>query len=120
MGLLLILALSGCSGSKSAEASAPSPPAESQAPADPAFVKGDAVRGKQVFMGTCATCHGQNARGDGVWAADLIASDLVKQQADDMLYQFVMNGHNPKVSDRPDLDPDKIKDAVAYVKTLGK
>jgi mono/diheme cytochrome c family protein len=86
--LVAALALSACGGGGGAATT-------SQKPAAP---KGDAVKGKTVFEGTCISCHGPDAKGLPGLGKDLTTSKFVAEQTDDQMLAFVKKG-------RPASDP---------------
>lgn len=114
------LALAACGGGGTQAASAPPIPA------------GDATRGKTVFEGTCAACHGQDAKGVPGLGKDLTTSEFAIGKSDAELVAFIKTGRPtsdplsttgvempPKGGNTALTDQD-LADVVAYVRTLEK
>lgn len=80
MLLLLMLALVGCS---------------SGGGGDQKSSAGDPVKGKELFAGTCAACHGPDAKGLPNLGKDLTTSTFVKSQSDQQLLEFIKKGRAP-------------------------
>ncbi len=86
--------------------------------------------GRTLFMGTCASCHGNDGAGLPSQGADLLHSDFVASKTPKQLLAFVKVGRQPFDPDsklgltmpprggNPALDNDKLRDIVAYVKHL--
>ncbi len=108
-----VLILAACGGS----ASAPT-----------AF--GDAAKGKEVFAGTCATCHGPDAKGLPNLGKDMTTSQFIASQSNDQLLAFIKTGRPasdpanttkvdmPPKGGNPALSDDNLKDVIAYIRTL--
>lgn len=94
--------------------------------------RGDAIRGKTVFAGTCASCHGPDAKGLPNLGKDLTTSAFAKGISDDELYKFIMKGRPasdkanttgvdmPPRGGNPALKEKDLYDVIAYVRTLEK
>jgi mono/diheme cytochrome c family protein len=70
--------------------------------------KGDAVKGKAVFEGTCISCHGPDAKGLPGLGKDLTTSEFVAGQTDDQLLAFVKKGRpatDPANTNKVDMPP---------------
>lgn len=60
---------------------------------DPAeLVPGDIARGADVYKGTCATCHGGDAKGINGLGKPLVGSDFVVAQTEENLALFIKQG----------------------------
>lgn len=114
------LVLTGCGGAATQAASAPPIP------------PGDAVRGKTVFEGTCAACHGTDAKGLPGLGKNLTTSEFAKGKTDAELVAFIKTGRPttdplnttgvempPKGGNTALTDQD-LADVVAYIRTLQK
>ncbi len=98
----------------------------------PGAVAGDATKGQQVFAGTCASCHGPDAKGLPSLGKDLTTSTFVKDQTDQQLIAFVKTGRPasdpanttgvdmPPKGGNPALTDADIANVVAYLRTLNK
>ncbi len=114
------LLLAACGGGAATQASAPPIPA------------GDAARGKTVFEGTCAACHGPDAKGVPGLGKDLTTSEFAKGLSDAELVAFVKKGRPtsdplnttgvemPSKGGNTALTDQDLSDAVAYIRTLEK
>ena len=109
--VLVVLILAACGGS-----------------ASPPF--GDAVKGKVVFAGTCATCHGPDAKGLPKLGKDMTISEFIASQSNDQLLAFVQHGRPtsdpanttgvdmPPKGGNPALTEEQLKDVIAFIRTL--
>ena len=91
---------------------------------------GDASVGQEKYAGTCASCHGPDAKGITGLGKDLTTSEFVKGQSDADLVAFVTQGRDasdpanttgvamPPKGGNPALTEQDIYDIVAYVRTL--
>jgi len=113
----LVAVLAGCGGGSGSSA--------------PAGSKGDAAKGKEVFMGTCAACHGQDAKGMPNLGKNLVVkSDWMKKQDDAALLAFVKVGRPasdplntnkvdmPPRGGNPSLTDDDLVNVIAFVRSI--
>jgi len=96
----------------------------------PAEAKGDAAKGKTVFAGTCASCHGPDAKGLPGLGKDLTTSEWVSAQSDTQLLKFVKTGRPaadqlnttgidmPPKGGNPALTDADIENVIAYVRSI--
>ena len=92
----------------------------------------DVAHGEQIFMATCATCHGTDGTGVKGLGKGLIGSEFVGKATDDQLVQMIMKGRDAKdplnttgVAMPPNggnaaLGEKDLHDVVAYVRKLTK
>jgi mono/diheme cytochrome c family protein len=89
---------------------------------------------QQIFGSRCATCHGQEGRGNGPGAQLLnpkprnfhdkkfqeTVKDSEMEQA--IIYGGIAVGRSPKMASNPDLQskPEVVKALIAHVRELGK
>ena len=118
--LALSLALTACGGSAPA------------APTKPAGPVGDASKGAQKFAGTCASCHGPDAKGITGLGKDLTTSEFAKGKSDADLIAFIKAGRStsdpanttgvdmPPKGGNPALSDQDLADIAAYIRTLEK
>ncbi|MHB1157886.1 MAG: c-type cytochrome [Phycisphaerales bacterium] len=107
--------------------------AKPQAPAKPVVVAvkaADAIKGRALYLGTCASCHGSTGAGLPNLGADLRDSSFISGKTDVQLLSFVKVGRQPWDSDsklklampgrggNPSLSDDKLRDIIAYVREL--
>jgi len=107
--------------------------AASSTPASPpvvAALQGNPEKGRELFLGTCASCHGQDAKGLPGLGKDLTASVFVKQQTDAQLLEFIKRGRPatdpanttgvdmPPKGGNPALTDQDLADIVAFIRTL--
>ena len=93
---------------------------------------GDPVAGKTKFEGTCAVCHGPDAKGIAGLGKDLTTSTFAKGLSDPDLAAFVIKGRDPSDpanttgiampprGGNPALTDEDLADIVAYIRTLEK
>lgn len=120
IGLFIVAAI-GCGGSKG---EAPSTP--STQPTDaPAVSQTQIVNGRNTFLRTCAACHGADAKGMPSNGPDLTASEFVRSQTNDQLFEYVLTGREvpngvsmPPRGGFPEdqLTDDQIRDVIAYLR----
>lgn len=84
-----------------------------------------AMRGRELFVTTCAACHGAEGGGMEGLGRDLIHSDFVALQSDASFHQFIIDGRPlarpmpmPPRAGREDLTDEDITSIVAYVRGL--
>lgn len=99
--------------------------------------EGSPPEGRRLFVLYCAMCHGPQGQGDGsladtLWARtrirprDLTDSTYLATRTDQQLFALVSLGgtHFHKSSSMPiwsvTLNPDQIKDLVAYIRTISR
>lgn len=94
------------------------------APAGPTLAVASAAHGRDIFVATCAACHGPTGTGIQGLGKNLIESDFVAAQTDDQLRTFILNGRQdvsppmPPRGGRTDLNEADFADVVAYVRGL--
>lgn len=93
-------------------------------------ITGDATKGKTVFGGTCAACHGPAAKGVTGLGKDLTTSAFVKGQTNNQLVAFIKQGRPtsdpanttkidmPPKGGNPALSDKDLADVVAYMRSL--
>ncbi len=91
---------------------------------------GNPVLGKDGFMKSCASCHGNDAKGLPKLGKDLTTSQFVKDKTNKELVDYVKNGRLPSdplnttgiamppKGGNPALTDKEILDIVTYVKTV--
>jgi mono/diheme cytochrome c family protein len=94
--------------------------------------RGDAAKGKMLFAGTCASCHGPDAKGLPNLGKNLVTSTFAKGLSDAELVRFVTKGRPatdaanttgvdmPPRGGNPALKDKDLYDIVAYIRTLEK
>jgi len=92
----------------------------------------DANKGRELFWGTCVTCHGRGGEGMPGYGKDLVASRFVAERDDAGLVDFVKQGRSPwdplnttKVQmpprgGNPMLSDADLRDIVAFIRELQK
>ena len=95
------------------------------APALPVVSAADAAHGRDLFVGTCAACHGQDAQGVQGLGKDLVRSNFVASINDQQLHKFLIEGRPdalplamPPKGGRTDLTDSDIDHLVAYLRGL--
>ncbi|MCS7207507.1 MAG: c-type cytochrome [Dehalococcoidia bacterium] len=91
---------------------------------------GDVNRGKQVYAGTCAVCHGQNAEGVQGLGVDLRKNEFIQRLTDAQLLDFLKVGRAADAPDNrtkvamppkggnPALTDRDLQDVIAFLRTL--
>lgn len=106
--------------------------AASTPPAAPVAValQGNPEKGKELFLGSCASCHGQDAKGLPGLGKDLTTSVFVKQQTDAQLLEFIKKGRPatdpanttgvdmPPKGGNPALTDQDLADIIAFIRTF--
>lgn len=120
-GLAVAVAQSGC-GQKSS-----SSPSASGDPAVPS-----AEHGQQLFIRTCAACHGPQGQGIPHLGKNLQTNKLVADSSDAQLVDFIIQGRTasdplntahvamPPKGGNPALTTQDLRDIVAYIRQLQK
>jgi disulfide bond formation protein DsbB len=101
-------------------------------PSAPATGKGDPVKGEQLFIVTCAACHGPKGEGVQGLGKDMTASAFIASQSDEQLLEFIKKGRDtsdpanttgvamPPKGGNPALTDEQLFDIIAYMRTLQK
>jgi disulfide bond formation protein DsbB len=91
---------------------------------------GDATAGQETFSASCASCHGQDAKGMPNLGKDLTTSEFVAGQSDADLVAFIKVGRDtsdpanttgvamPPKGGNPALTDEQLGDVVAYIRTI--
>ncbi len=95
-----------------------------------AALSGNPEKGKELFLGTCASCHGPDAKGLPGLGKDLTTSAFVKQQTDAQLLEFIKKGRPatdpanttgvdmPPKGGNPALTDQDLADIIAFIRTF--
>ncbi len=115
---------------------APPPPTEAEKASALAAAGGDQelaeyiASGARLFVASCASCHGRDAKGMPNLGKDLTNSAFVRERNDDQMVAFLLKGRDPndplnttKVAmppkgGNPALDDDDLLDIIAYVRSI--
>jgi cytochrome c oxidase cbb3-type subunit III len=91
-------------------------PAHQRPPADPVVVE----RGRGVYSGVCAACHGVDARGGQLGGPNLLRSQLMLNDRDGELMLPVVQQGRPGTTmpPFPQLSPDDIKAIATWIHNL--
>ena len=91
---------------------------------------GDPVAGRQAFLTTCITCHGQDAKGVTGLGKDLTTSEFLRTQTDEQMLAFLQAGRRasdplnttgvdmPPRGGNPAFTDDDLKNIIAYLRTI--
>ena len=125
--LSLVVILAACGGSPSSEAA----PADDSAAAEiEAGPTGDAIRGKELFAGTCSACHGPEGQGVPGLGKDMTASEFIAGKTDAELVDFIKQGRDPSdplnttgvamppKGGNPALSDQDLIDIVAFIRSI--
>lgn len=84
-----------------------------------------AIHGRELFASACAACHGTSGKGATGLGKNLVESDFVALQDDEMLRQFIITGRPtgkpipmPPLAGRDDLTNDDLHHIVVYLRGL--
>ena len=103
---------------------------ETTAAAGGAPTQGDPAKGQELFAGSCASCHGADAKGIEGLGKNLVDSEFVAGLSDPDLVAFVKKGRPssdpanttgidmPPKGGNPSLSDQDLFDIVAYIRTL--
>jgi disulfide bond formation protein DsbB len=93
---------------------------------------GDVAKGKEVFAGTCISCHGADAKGLPGLGKDMTTSTLIAGQTDQQLLDFVKKGRPttdplnttgvemPTRGGNPSLTDQDLINVIAFIRTVNK
>ncbi|BDG59296.1 c-type cytochrome [Caldinitratiruptor microaerophilus] len=121
----LVLPAAGCGGGGGAKAGG-------DHGAHATSLGGDAARGKQVYMNTCASCHGPNAEGMPGLGKSWVTSEFIASQTDQQLLEFIKKGRPatdpanttkvdmPPKGGNPALTDEDLINVIAFMRTVNK
>jgi disulfide bond formation protein DsbB len=121
LAIAIALAVAACGGGESESSDGASSGGGSS---------GDSAAGEETYSGTCASCHGPDAKGLPNLGKDLTTSALVKDSTDDELVAFIVKGRSaddpentsgvamPPKGGNPALSEEDLAGVVAYLRTL--
>ncbi len=116
---LIGLVVAACGGGESA-------PSTSGGPAGP----GDIAHGSEIYKGTCATCHGGDAKGIDGLGRSLVNNEFIQSMSEQDLATFIKVGRDrddpdnttgvdmPPKGGNPSLTEQDLNDVSAYLKSL--
>jgi disulfide bond formation protein DsbB len=96
----------------------------------PKYSPEDIAAGKTLFAGTCAACHGPDAKGLPNLGKDMTTSEFISAQSDEELLAFIKTGRGPSdplnttgidmpaKGGNPALGDDDIKLIIAYIRSV--
>lgn len=117
LAMVLALLLAACGGGD-------------ESSSEPAASQGDAAAGEPLFQGTCAACHGSDAKGLPNLGKDMTTSTFIASSSDDELLAFVKVGRPvsdpdnttgvdmPPKGGNPALTDEQLLDIIAYIRTV--
>ncbi len=91
---------------------------------------GDPAKGEELYMSTCASCHGPDARGLPNLGKNLRTSEFVKGLSDEELLDFIKKGRPasdpanttgvdmPPKGGNPALTDEDIMHIIAYIRSI--
>lgn len=103
-----------------------------RAPTGAATGHGNPANGSKAFAGTCASCHGKDAKGLPNLGKNLTTSAFVKSLNDAQLLAFVKKGRPasdpanttgvdmPPKGGNPALNDASLTDIIAFIRTVNK
>lgn len=134
--LILLLAmptfiLTACGGSSVAQSASNQEPVSKQA--EPAQAPaGDPAAGRELFIATCAACHGPAGQGVPGLGKDMTSSEFIAGLTDDELVEFIKIGRDPSdplnttgvamppKGGNPALSDQDLYNITAYIRSLQK
>jgi disulfide bond formation protein DsbB len=120
--LVIVLILTACGGKEE-----PTP-----APTLPPLPKGDAAKGKELFVQTCAACHGPQGEGVQGLGKDMTTSEFIAGLPDAELLAFINKGRDPgdplnttgvlmpPKGGNPALKDEQLLDIIAFIRSIQK
>lgn len=102
------------------------------APTSTQIAKGDADKGKALFVITCAVCHGPEGKGVKGLGKDMTASKFIASKSDEEMLAFLQKGRPtddplnttgvmmPPKGGNPSLTDAQLRDIIAFVRTINK
>lgn len=99
-------------------------------PADDQLSVGDPEAGQQMFVQTCAACHGPQGRGIEGLGKDMSASEFIATHSNAELVDFIKAGRDPSdplnttgvamppKGGNPSLTDEDLLDIVAYIREM--
>ncbi|HBP17923.1 MAG TPA: hypothetical protein DEA08_09025 [Planctomycetes bacterium] len=126
--VLVLLCATGCPSEPPPPRPSPRPTPSAAAPATPV----GSERGRALFQGTCAVCHGPKGLGLPGLGKDVTTSELVRKSSDDELVAFLVRG---RAADHPDnstgvpmpprggnasLSDDDLREIVAHLRWFSR
>ena len=90
------------------------------------FTGDNIMKGKKIFVQTCAPCHGDKAKGDGIAGISLnpkpanLISVKVQSQKDGAIYWKLVNPRGPMTAYAPSLTAEQKWLLIHYLRFLGK
>lgn len=94
---------------------------------------GNAAKGKEIFVKSCGTCHGNTGKGDGPAGAALnpkpkdLTDKAYMSKLDDTYLTNIIGKGGPAIGKSPLMPPfngslkeQDIKDIIAYIRSLAK
>ncbi len=88
------------------------------------FAGGPADEGASIYKAKCAMCHGPDGSGNTPMGKKLKLRDLrsseVQNQPDAQITEIIAKGKSPMQAYEKQLDKDKMRGLVAYLRALGK
>jgi disulfide bond formation protein DsbB len=91
---------------------------------------GNAQAGQELFVATCAACHGPNGQGVPGLGKDMTTSQFIADRSDAELVEFIKIGRDPSdplnttgvampsKGGNPALSDEDLFDIVAYIRTI--
>lgn len=126
---VVALVAAACGGASAPEGATTQAPSQTTAPSGGGG-GGDVANGEKLFQGTCAACHGADAKGIQGLGKPLANSQFVQGLSDDDLVAFIKAGRPasdpenttgvgmPPKGGNPSLSDDDLLDIVAFLRTL--
>jgi disulfide bond formation protein DsbB len=102
------------------------------APAQNVSAQGNTSQGQTFFSGSCASCHGKDAKGLPNLGKDLTTSTFVHGESDAALLKFLKTGRPasdplnttgvdmPPKGGNPALTDTNLQDIIAYIRSVNK
>jgi disulfide bond formation protein DsbB len=96
----------------------------------PKYSAEDIAAGKTLFAGTCAACHGPDAKGLPNLGKDMTTSEFIDAQSDEELLAFIKTGRGPSdplnttgidmpaKGGNPALSDEDINLIIAYIRSV--
>lgn len=77
------------------------------------------VAAKKIYANTCAICHGNKGKGNGIAGANLVSKEIQKQ-SDGAIYWKMTTGNPPMASYKEKLSDEQRWELVNYIRELAR
>lgn len=124
LAIILSAGLAACGGSSDSTSSSSASSNTGET------LDGDAAAGQQLFIGTCAACHGPEGKGIPGLGKNMTTSKFIAERNDAEMVEFIKVGRDPSdplnttgvamppKGGNPSLSDQDLFNIVAYIRTI--